>query len=164
MKDITVGFSKFKYIYLRWYSENLNRDIIYRVGNSKIEYLGRIRAQKLIRTKEFGLKVSEEIFNRSVNYAMDYAEISLSKRERLGGLLMRFLRVIRIKIRNPFRKDIPATQAGQLMYPLLSEVINERVYDFLKYATIKDIYGLMQKRSAHFHQKAERKAARHLLK
>lgn len=123
MKIIIIGFSrpkKFKlfawlimkaygidydHAYIKFYSESLDRDIIYQASKFMINFMGtKVFNDENIVTEEFKIPISKENYMALMQFAIDNAGKPYSIKEAFGLGIVRLYKLFGKNIDNPFRE------------------------------------------------------------
>lgn len=163
MTKLIIGFSKpkkfkliswcirqvektpFSHVYLKFHSDNLDRDIIYQASGMQVNFTGStmfLDHHKVV--MEFQLETSEQENLEILKTCVDKAGIPYGIKQLLGLGLVRVLAFFGKKIKNPFSDKDTTYICSELVGFILIKYFNFRIED-LDSTSPKDIYLLLQK-------------------
>lgn len=147
MDTLIIGFSKskkkfaiyswlicwvegtpFSHAYIRWYSNALQRDIIYQASGTMVNFCGRKVFDEHHRVvEEFQIEVSPEAKQKVVQFAIDNAGVPYGTKAALGIGLVRFMKLFGKTITNPFRDGKTTYVCSELVADILIEALGQKL-------------------------------------
>lgn len=139
MKSIIVGFSHpakfslhawiiekidgapFDHAYLRFHSDNLDRDIIYQSNWRGVEFIGAILwSTTTTPVQEFSLQISDDNYTKMMQFCVDNAGIGYSYLGVIGEGIRQIAGKLGWVINNPFNQ----TQTGEFCSEIVTRCLN----------------------------------------
>lgn len=165
MRTVVVGFSKpksgfvpfsaairwvcrtkFSHTYIKFKSDSFNRVLVYQASGLNVNFIGETRFnQEEDIVAEFQLEVSEEAFNRTMQFAIDHAGVPYGISQIFGILYVKALALFGVKAKNPFSNGNSNYVCSELVAQILKEIIGLDVQDDLDVITPKEVFELLQK-------------------
>lgn len=138
-----VTRSKFSHAYVKFYSQQWDRWIVYQASGLKVNFVGEPKFDAVEDiVAEFGVPVSDEAKLATVRFAVDHCGDPYSLGQAFGMLFVLGARILGKKIKNPFRSS-SSFVCSELVATILDEFTDEKddvdpstmspqdVYDFL---------------------------------
>lgn len=161
MTNLIVGFSKpsklklisylitkldgtdFSHVYIRLYSESLNRNLIYQASGLKVNFIGfnSFLSHNTV-VASFKIKIMEEQKIKLLQKAIDYAERPYSIKQLIGLGFVRGCAFFGKRIKNPFYDGDQAFICSELVANLLVDLGYE--FEDLNNVSPKDIYEVLK--------------------
>lgn len=166
MYKIYVGFSKpkkfnlvskliqcfektnFSHVYLAWYSENLGRRLVYEARWGGVRFVSpKTFEQQNDIVAEFAFNVSREQKDFLIKWAIDNLGIKYSTWQLLGFLFIKFFKIFRKNIKNPFGDKQKGYVCSELAVTALKELNvlygSDSIYD-LDSLSPKDLFLMLK--------------------
>lgn len=164
-KRITVGFSKpksgfvpfadaikkvigsdFSHTYIKFKADSFNRVLIYQASGTAVNFMAEERfLDHNTIVAEFDLEVSEEIFNKTLQFAIDQVGTPYGMSQIFGILYVKALGLFGIKTKNPFPNGSGNYVCSELVAQILKEIIGLEVPKDLDLIDPKEVFELLQK-------------------
>lgn len=163
MAKLIIGFSKpkkfkiiswiirqtektlFSHVYLKFHSDNLDRDIVYQASGRQVNFVGSVMFLRYHESLiEFELEINDNEKQEILKTCIDKAGIPYGRKQLIGLGLVRFLALFGKKIRNPFSDNDTTYICSELIGYILVKYFNFKIED-LDSTSPKDIYLLLQK-------------------
>lgn len=163
MKSITIGFSKpktfklhawlimkidnasFDHAYLKFHSDNLNRDIIYQAVGKGVQFIGNslfiLNSEPI---SEFQLEVDDEKYISLMQFCLDNAGISYGFWQVLALGIVRILSKINININNSLQDKLKTEFCSEIVYRCLDKIDPEDFNLNAESVTPKDLFNLLK--------------------
>ncbi len=165
MKRITVGFSKpkakfvpfadaikkvigsdFSHTYIKFKADSFNRVLIYQASGTAVNFMAEERfLDHNTVVAEFDLEVSEEVFNKTLQFAIDQVGTPYGMSQIFGILYVKALGLFGLKARNPFPNGSGNYVCSELVAQILKEIIGLQVEQDLDLIDPKEVFELLQK-------------------
>ncbi len=165
MKRITVGFSKpkakfvpfadaikkvigsdFSHTYIKFKADSFNRVLIYQASGTAVNFMAEERfLDHNTVVAEFDLEVSEEVFNKTLQFAIDQVGTPYGMSQIFGILYVKALGLFGLKARNPFPNGSGNYVCSELVAQILKEIIGLEVATDLDLIDPKEVFELLQK-------------------
>lgn len=165
MKKITVGFSKpkskfvpfaaaikkvissdFSHTYIKFKADSFNRVLIYQASGTAVNFMAEERfLDHNTVVAEFDLEVSEEVFNKTLQFAIDQVGTPYGMSQIFGILYVKALGLFGLKARNPFPNGSGNYVCSELVAQILKEIIGLQVEQDLDLIDPKEVFELLQK-------------------
>jgi hypothetical protein len=169
MKTIEIGFTKpkkkfpiiswlirlvqstpFSHVYLSWYSQYLDRKIIYQASGTQVHFV----SEKIFnKTQEnvavFKLKIEDDEYKKLVQFAIDEAGAAYGIKQLIGIGYVEIARYLGFNKKNPFADGKNSYVCSELVVralcgiPSVCAMIDAKLIDKDK-VTPKDVYHFME--------------------
>ena len=119
-----VEGTEFSHAYIRWYSNSLERDVIYQASGTMVNFCGRgVFDEHHQVVDEFEVELSAEVKKKVIQYAMDNAGVPYGLKPALGMGWVRFMKILGYEVPNPFRDGKKTYVCSELVADILVEVL-----------------------------------------
>lgn len=165
MKRITVGFSKpkakfvpfadaikkvigsdFSHTYIKFKADSFNRVLIYQASGTAVNFMVEERfLDHNTVVAEFDLEVSEEVFNKTLQFAIDQVGTPYGMSQIFGILYVKALGLFGLKAKNPFPNGSGNYVCSELVAQILKEIVGLEVSEDLDLIDPKEVFELLQK-------------------
>ena len=165
MKRITVGFSKpkakfvpfadaikkiissdFSHTYIKFKADSFNRVLIYQASGTAVNFVAEERfLDHNTVVAEFDLEVSEEVFNKTLQFAIDQVGTPYGMSQIFGILYVKALGLFGLRTKNPFPNGSGNYVCSELVAQILKEIIGLQVEQDLDLIDPKEVFELLQK-------------------
>lgn len=164
MRKLVVGFSKpksgfipfseairwvcgtkFSHTYIKFKSDSFDRVLIYQASGLLVNFIGETRFNEAeVVVAEFELEVSDEAFNRTMQFAIDQAGVPYGISQIFGILYVKALGLFGLKAKNPFPNGSGNYVCSELVAQILKEIIGLKVDIDLDLIDPKEVFELLQ--------------------
>lgn len=167
MKMVIIGFSKpkkfklhaalimlldkanFDHAYLRFRSENLERDIIYQAIGKGVEFRGKTLFEHTTDiVEEYKLNVEDEKYKKLMQFCIDNAGIPYGFLQILGACIVKFFAKIGKQIKNPFDNGLNSEFCSEIAARCLNLIEGEEIIKDVESISPKDLQTLLKERGA----------------
>lgn len=140
-----VDGTKYSHVYIKWYSNKLQREIIYQASGTMVNFVGTsVFLEKNEIIKEYELEISDETSLKVKQFAMDKAGIKYGLKQVLGIGYVKLMYIFGKNVRNPFDDGSHTYVCSELVGEILKEKLNFGMDIDLQTITPKDIDELME--------------------
>lgn len=164
MRKIVVGFSKpkagfvpfaeaikkvlgsqFSHTYIKFKADSFNRVLIYQASGTAVNFMAEERfLDHNTVVAEFDLEVSEEVFNKTLQFAIDQVGTPYGMSQIFGILYVKALGLFGLKAKNPFPNGSGNYVCSELVAQILKEIIGLKVDIDLDLIDPKEVFELLQ--------------------
>lgn len=165
MEQLIIGFSRskkrfpvygwlimlfegtpFSHVYIRWYSQGLDRNIIYQASGQAVNFMNPAtwtEHNKVV--EEFQIPVSEDQKKKIVQFAMDNVGIPYGWKAAIGMGYMKIMSWFGKKVKNPFRDGRSAYVCSELVATMLTDYFGANIKDDLDSAGPAIVYDYIKR-------------------
>jgi hypothetical protein len=169
MEKIIVGFSKpsknikfpivswairliertpYSHVYIRWYSDSLERDIVYQASGTMVNFVGmNVFSEHAEPVHEFEIECSKETIKKTKQFAIDKAGYPYGVKQIVGILFVKIASLFGKKIKNPFADGGRTYVCSELVAEILKEKFGIKIEEDLDAAGPKYVCSAMTEAS-----------------
>lgn len=163
MQDLIVGFSTtqkfsltnwairhiygtpFSHVYVKFYLAPYDRHIIFQASGFAVNLESpEIFGERERVVAEFQLQVSDDTFQKIIQFSIDSSGVPYGMKEALGLGYVKLMALFGCKRTNPFRDSKSSYVCSELVGQILKEFLGDSVDKDLDDTTPKDIWELVQ--------------------
>lgn len=136
--------SEFSHVYIKWYSNKLNRYLIYHASATGVNFIGQeIFNQKSIVIHEFEIESDEDTLNKTKQFAIDNCGKSYGFLNLIGIGIVRIFYIFGINFKNFLSDSDKTFICSELVAKILKENFNFDIKKSLELIGPKEIYIIL---------------------
>lgn len=159
MKSITIGFSKpkahgkifstlirlfqgteYSHVYIKMHTK-ANIDVVYQASGSKVNFMNfDLFNDEVVILKEFTFEITDEIKNEILAFCFKYVGTEYGVKQVLGMGLVRLLKLIGIKMANPFEDGLNTMVCSEVVGRIMQFIVVDFKSTDFDNLDVKDVY------------------------
>lgn len=123
---LVEGKTPYSHVYIKWHSEELNRDLIYEARGGGVNFTNKktFRGKNIV-VKEFKLKITDKQKKEIIQFCIDNARTEYGYLQVLGIGLVRLAAKFGKKIQNPFKGGNICSELAAKVLQILGKKVTE---------------------------------------